>query len=164
VIDACNNLSLTSLNLLSIKSLWLVPKTTWLSAFGNLTSLRTVHVCGPPAIGLISALSIGSGNLAEECLPRDDTKKIFLPNLLNLQCTSMCRAWSFSSTRNFSKIYGTVWCHWDSEVLGLHLVCSKEYFDQVELLRETVVNVNWANIRCPWSKFGFSVRAIRERI
>jgi hypothetical protein len=56
-------------------------------------------------------------------------------------------------------------CLWDSEVLGPHLVCSKECFDQVELLREIVVDVGWDESKPP--NFGLGqrlFRAVRERI
>jgi hypothetical protein len=136
IIDICNALTLTNLRTLFVWAVIPIPKATWLNALSNLTSLRTVHVFGQAAFELVLALSTGF----EEGQSDDDTGIIFFPNLHNLGLEDM-----FYNVKFFKDLRDCLMarCHWGAEVRKLHLECTRGYYDQVELLREIVVDVDW---------------------
>jgi hypothetical protein len=151
MVDICNALTLTNLRMLDVYVLIPVPESTWLSAFGNLTSLRTVHVSGPAMIGLVSALSTGlRENPSEEHPSSDDTGEVFLPNLhdLGLKAKFGYDTTIFNNMELFEDLRDCLMnrYHWNAEVRKLHLECTREYYDQVELLREIVVDVDWVEL------------------
>jgi hypothetical protein len=147
LVDVCRALTLTNLRVLSVFPSKPTPKATWSSVFGNLASLRTVHVSGPSAIEFVSALSTGlEENISEECLSIDDTRGVFLPNLHELWLDDK----AFNGTPTyyinfFEDLRDCLMarCHWNAEVRKLRLECSRRHYAQVELLKEIVVDVDW---------------------
>jgi hypothetical protein len=151
MIDICNALTLTHLRMLYIHSINPLPTSTWLNAFGSLTSLRAVCVYGRSAVGLVSALSTGlEGNSSEDILSNDGTGKVFLPCLqhLWLRESSDDMTTTFNSVKIFEDLRDCLMnrCHWNMEVRRLHLDCPRRYYKQLKLLREIVVDVFWEEV------------------
>jgi hypothetical protein len=137
IIDVRNALALTNLRTLFVYCKF--SKATWLNAFGHLTSLRSIHVHGPSAFAFISALSIGS----ENSQMGNDTKEIFLPGLHGIWLEGACFEDPHDFFNNLQDCLMSR-CHWNVEVRELHLLgCYQLDRDQVELLKEIVVDVDW---------------------
>jgi hypothetical protein len=141
ITSLCNALTLTGLRTLFIYDANL-SKATWLNAFGHLTLLKTLHFRGFHTFELLSALST---RLKEN----DDTGEIFLSGLHDLWLEAV----SFKNVSDhmdpFEELQDCLMtrCHWNAELQGLHLhACGYLYSDDVELLREMVVNVDWDEI------------------
>jgi hypothetical protein len=151
MVDICNALTLTNLRRLFVDTVNPIPTSTWLNAFGNLTSLQTVVVYGRTAIGFISALSTGlEENSSEDYPSSDGNGKVFLPGLQNLLFDELGDngPFAFNNMEIFDDLRDCLMnrCHWNVEVRTLHLKCHWQYYDQIELLREIVVNLGWSEV------------------
>jgi hypothetical protein len=139
IIDLCSALTLTGLRTLSMDYVNL-SKATWLSAFGHLTSLQTLRFRGFHAFEFLSALST---SLKEN----DDTGEIFLSGLQGLWLHRI----NFNATSHHPDYFGELQdclmtrCHWNAGLQELYLrKCPGLYSDDVELLTEIVVDVDWS--------------------
>jgi hypothetical protein len=140
IINLCNTLSLTDVRTLYQEDSDL-SEVTLLNVFDHLTSLRTLHFNGWCAIELLSALS----TRLEE---KDNTGEIFLPSLHDLWLKGV----NFEGTSDLPDPFGLLQdclmtrCHWNAELQGLYLRECGLYPDEVNLLREIVVDVDWDGI------------------
>jgi hypothetical protein len=139
IVDLCNALTLTSLHTLFIYHDVNLSEATWLNAFGHLTSLRSLHFRGSFSCRLLSALST---RLEEN----DDTGEIFLSGLHDLWLEEVDFKDTSDRTDSFRELQDCLMtrCHWDAELHELYLrQCSYLYSEDVELLKEMVVDVYW---------------------
>jgi hypothetical protein len=135
IIDICNSLTLDNLRTLLVFDAYLT-NATWLSDVSHLTSLRRVFLGGWSLLGFVSALSIWS----KERLVGNDSMEILLPGLHDLWIYKADMEVVLEVLRDFLMSR----CHWNVEVQELYLLdCRGLYRNQVELLEEIVVYVDW---------------------
>jgi hypothetical protein len=148
-IDICNALTLTNLQTLFIHTVNPIPASTFLNAFGSLASLRMVYAYGRAAIGFVSALSTGlEENSSEDIHSSDGTRNVFFPGLQNLWfagLTDNSGPVTFNNMEVFEDLRDCLMnrCHWNVDLRKLRLDCPRTYYDQIRLLGEIVVDIEW---------------------
>jgi hypothetical protein len=129
IFDICSALTLTDLRTIFVYNADL-SEAAWLSAFGHLTSLRSVHVSGPSAYGIVSALS---GE-------KDDIEGFFLSGLHDLWLKGT-QFVDFNAMRFFRELQICLMTRRQggAEIQELHLhKCRSLYSEDVDLLKEIV--------------------------